>query len=125
MPSSSSNEEIRGPVTSGKGGVSGAQDEMQSSVTPFELLIELGVVGISLVDHRPKELSYLYLERVSLTYSTGYDGGKTSRFLQVRDKCIFPGLKWIAENHGPLIVRPLLVLEIFHQTVQNLMTGDL
>lgn len=79
MPSSSSYEEIRGPMSSGKGGVSGVQAEMQSSVTPFELLIELGVVGISMADHRSKELSYLYLERVFLTYSTGYDGGKTSR----------------------------------------------
>lgn len=79
MSSSSSYEEIRGPMSSGKEEVSGVQAGMQSSVTPFELLIELGVVGISLVDHRPKEISYLYLERVFLTYSTGYDGGKTSR----------------------------------------------
>ncbi|ESW28603.1 hypothetical protein PHAVU_002G003000 [Phaseolus vulgaris] len=102
MASSSSHEEIRGPVTSGKGGVSGAQDEMQSSVTPFELLIELGVVGISLVDHRPKELSYLYLERVSLTYSTGYDGGKTSRF-----KLIFGYLQ--LDNQLPLTLMPVLL----------------
>ncbi|KAL2348225.1 hypothetical protein Fmac_002225 [Flemingia macrophylla] len=79
IPSSSTYEEIRGPMSTGNGGISGVQAEMQSSDTPFEFLIELGVVGISLVDHRPKELSYLYLERLLLTYSTGYDGGKTSR----------------------------------------------
>ncbi|KAL2348226.1 hypothetical protein Fmac_002226 [Flemingia macrophylla] len=48
----------------------------------------------------------------------------TSRFLQVRDMCIFPGLKWIVENHEP-IIRPLLAPEIFHRTILHLMTGDL
>lgn len=79
MLNSSSSEEIRGPMPGGRWRVSGVQGEMQNSATPFELLIELGVVGISMVDHRPKELSYLYLERVFLSYSTGYDGGRTSR----------------------------------------------
>ncbi|KAL2987622.1 hypothetical protein AAZX31_11G038900 [Glycine max] len=102
MPSSSSYEEIRGPMSSGKGGVSGVQAEMQSSVTPFELLIELGVVGISMADHRSKELSYLYLERVFLTYSTGYDGGKTSRF-----KLIFGYLQ--LDNQLPLTLMPVLL----------------
>lgn len=77
--SSSSFEEIRDPTPTEKLGVSAVHGEMQNSVTPFELSIELGVVGISMVDQRPKELSYLYLERVFLTYSTGYDGGRTSR----------------------------------------------
>lgn len=75
---SSSNEEIRGQMLGGSWGVSNGA-EMQTSATPFEFLIELGVVGISIVDHRPKELSYLYLERVFLSYSTGFDGGRTSR----------------------------------------------
>ena len=78
MLNSSSHEDIRGPMAGQNLGVSGVQAEMQNSA-PFEILIELGVVGISLVDHRPKELSYLYLERVFLSYSTGYDGGRTSR----------------------------------------------
>lgn len=76
---SSSYEEISGPELGGNWGVSLGQADMQTSATPFELLIELGVVGISIVDHRPKELSYLYLERVFLSYSTGFDGGRTSR----------------------------------------------
>ncbi|KAK7309084.1 hypothetical protein RJT34_05549 [Clitoria ternatea] len=101
MPSSSSYE-IQGPMPAGKWGVSGVQTEMKSSVTPFELLIELGVVGISMVDHRPKELSYLYLERVFLTYSTGYDGGKTSRF-----KLIFGYLQ--VDNQLPLTLMPVLL----------------
>lgn len=67
MSSSSSFGETRGPTPN------------LNSVTPFEILIELGVVGISIVDQRPKELFYLYFERVFLTYSTGYDGGRTSR----------------------------------------------
>lgn len=79
MLGTSSFDEIRDPTPTEKWGVSSAHAEMQNSVTPFELIIELGVVGISMVDHRPKELSYLYLERVSLAYSTGYDGGRTSR----------------------------------------------
>lgn len=79
MQNSSSYEEIRGPAPTENLGASAVHAEMQNTVTPFELLIELGVVGISMVDHRPKELSYLYFERVFLTYSTGYDGGRTSR----------------------------------------------
>nr|GEW79812.1 hypothetical protein [Tanacetum cinerariifolium] len=51
----------------------------QKNSSPLELIVELGVVGVSLVDHRPKELCYLYLERVFISYSTGYDGGTTSR----------------------------------------------
>ncbi|KAK2995313.1 hypothetical protein RJ640_023827 [Escallonia rubra] len=54
--------------------------DLQENTIPLELSVELGVVGVSLVDHRPKELSYLYLERVFISYSTGYDGGTTSRF---------------------------------------------
>ncbi|XP_027361593.1 uncharacterized protein LOC113869468 [Abrus precatorius] len=102
MLTSSSYEEITGPLPDGKLGVSGVQAEMQSSVTPFELLIELGVVGISMVDHRSKELSYLYLERVFLTYSTGYDGGKTNRF-----KLIFGYLQ--LDNQLPLTLMPVLL----------------
>lgn len=48
--------------------------------SPLEIIIELGVVGVSLVDHRPKELCYLYLERLFFSYSSGYDGGTTSRY---------------------------------------------
>lgn len=51
----------------------------QVNASPMELIVELGVVGVSFVDHRPKELCYLYLERVFVSYSTGYDSGTTSR----------------------------------------------
>jgi hypothetical protein len=37
---------------------------------------------------------------------------------------IFPGLKWIVENHAPQI-RPLLVQEKCHQIALHLMIGDL
>lgn len=59
---------------------SNLQRKMEESTAPLELIVELGVVGVSLVDHKPKELSYLYLERVFISYSTGYDGGTASRF---------------------------------------------
>lgn len=51
-----------------------------SEAAPTELIVELGVVGISIIDHRPKELAYMYLERVVISYSTGLDGGTTNRF---------------------------------------------
>lgn len=56
--------------------------KMQENGSPLELIVELGAVGISVVDHRPRELSYLYLERVFISYSTGYDGGTTSRLVE-------------------------------------------
>lgn len=74
----SSSHEIRS-LTPGNWGNSQMQRETQSTSTPMELIIELGVVGVSVVDHRPKELSYLYMERVFVSYLTGYDGGTTSR----------------------------------------------
>lgn len=55
------------------------QSEMRAAAAPLELIVELGVVGVSIVDHRPKELSFFCLERVFISYSTGYDGGTTSR----------------------------------------------
>lgn len=51
----------------------------QNEATPLELIVELGVLGVSLIDHRPKELSYLYLKSVFISYSTSYDGGTTTR----------------------------------------------
>ncbi|KAE9596742.1 putative vacuolar protein sorting-associated protein [Lupinus albus] len=102
MLDSSSYEELRDPMPSRSRGVSGVQAEMKNSATPFELLIELGVVGISIVDHRPKELSYLYMERVFLSYSTGYDGGRTSRL-----KFIFGYLQ--LDNQLPLTLMPVLL----------------
>ncbi|XP_076943882.1 uncharacterized protein LOC143614277 [Bidens hawaiensis] len=74
----------------------------QEKAAPLELIVELGVVGVSLVDHRPKELSYLYLERVFLSYSTGYDSGTTSRF-----KLILGHLQ--LDNQLPLTLMPVLL----------------
>lgn len=56
-----------------------AAGEPQIDVTPIEIIIELGVVGVSVVDHMPRELFYLYLDRFFISYSTGYDVGTTSR----------------------------------------------
>ena len=55
------------------------QRKMPDTVSPLELTIEVGVLGLSVIDHRPRELSYLYMERVYIAYCTGYDGGTTSR----------------------------------------------
>lgn len=61
-------------------GNSHIESNMQDHASPLELIVEMQAVGVSVVDHTPKELSYLYLERVFISYSTGYDGGTTSRF---------------------------------------------
>ncbi|KAJ8763967.1 hypothetical protein K2173_003749 [Erythroxylum novogranatense] len=76
--------------------------EMKSNTTSMELIVDLAVVGISVVDHRPKELSYLYFERVFLSYSTGYDGGTTSRL-----KIILGHLQ--LDNQLPLTLMPVLL----------------
>lgn len=62
-------------------GNSHIQAKMPEQGSPMELILELGVVGISIVDHKPRELAYLYMEKFFISYSTGYDGGTTSRFL--------------------------------------------
>lgn len=98
---SSSHEEIRS-LTPGNWGTSSMQRETQHNSSPIELIVELGVVGLSVVDHRPKELSYLYLERVFVSYSTGYDGGATSRF-----KLILGHLQ--IDNQLPLTLMPVLL----------------
>ncbi|KAK1286591.1 hypothetical protein QJS10_CPB20g01337 [Acorus calamus] len=76
--------------------------EVQNDAVPLELIVELGVVGISVIDHRPKELLYLYLERVFISYSTGYDGRNTSRF-----KLILGHLQ--LDNQLPLTLMPVLL----------------
>lgn len=63
----------------GNWGTTSMQSKMQNNSAPLELIVDLGVVGISVIDHRPRELLYMYLERVFISYSTGYDGGNTSR----------------------------------------------
>lgn len=99
---SSSHEEIRFLTPAGNWGNSHMQSRMQNNVAPVELIIELGVFGISIIDHRPKELLYLYLESVSISYSTGYDGGTTNRF-----KLIFGHLQ--LDNQLPLTLMPVLL----------------
>lgn len=78
-------EEI-GYITAARNWRSQMQKSVQDSeAAPTELIVELGVVGISIIDHRPKELAYLYLERVFISYSTGFDGGTTNRL-----ECFLP-----------------------------------
>lgn len=67
------------PAPTGRPSSSSLHIEAETSPGPLELIIELGIVGVSLIDHRPRELLYLYLEKVFVSYSTGYDAGTTSR----------------------------------------------
>lgn len=64
----------------GNWGTTSMQSKVQNNSAPFELIVDLGVVGISVIDQRPRELLYLYLEKVFISYSTGYDEGNTSRY---------------------------------------------
>ncbi|GAV77402.1 PH domain-containing protein/DUF946 domain-containing protein/DUF1162 domain-containing protein/Chorein_N domain-containing protein, partial [Cephalotus follicularis] len=102
MMGSCSHEEIKFQISAGNGGNSPMNNDLQYNTTPVEVIIELGVVGVSVVDHRPKELSYFYLERVFVSYSTGYDGGTTSRF-----KLILGHLQ--LDNQLPLTLMPVLL----------------
>ncbi|XP_058190168.1 uncharacterized protein LOC131307586 isoform X5 [Rhododendron vialii] len=99
---SSSNEVGKLLASGGNWGTSHMQSKTQENAAPLELIVELGVVGVSVVDHRPKELSYLYLERFFISYSTGYDSGTTSRF-----KLILGYLQ--LDNQLPLTPMPVLL----------------
>ncbi|MQL75897.1 hypothetical protein Taro_008256 [Colocasia esculenta] len=79
------------------------REEMGNTAAPMELIVELSVVSVSLVDHRPRELLYLYLEKVFISYASGYDGGTTSRF-----KLIMGQLQ--LDNQLPLTVMPVLLM---------------
>ncbi|KAF5735104.1 hypothetical protein HS088_TW15G00604 [Tripterygium wilfordii] len=102
MLPSCSHGQGKSSVSTGNWAGSYMQSEMQTNSTPLELVVELGVFGISVVDHRPKELSYLYFERVFISYSTGYDCGRTSRF-----KLILGRLQ--IDNQLPLTIMPVLL----------------
>ncbi|PON47154.1 Vacuolar protein sorting-associated protein, partial [Parasponia andersonii] len=99
---SNASEEIRCLPLAGKWEHSYTQTKIQNNTSPTELIVELGLIGVSIIDHRPKELSYIYLERVFITYSTGYDGGTTSRF-----KLILGHLQ--LDNQLPLTLMPVLL----------------
>ncbi|XP_028077973.1 LOW QUALITY PROTEIN: uncharacterized protein LOC114279888 [Camellia sinensis] len=99
---SSSNEVGRSLTSAGNWKNSHMQRKTQENAAPFEIIVELGVVGVSVIDHRPKELSYLYLERVFISYSTGYDSGTASRF-----KLILGHLQ--LDNQLPLTLMPVML----------------
>ncbi|KAL8529518.1 hypothetical protein ACS0TY_006808 [Phlomoides rotata] len=89
-------------MLAGNWGSSTVNASMPEQGSPLELILELGVVGISVVDHRPRELAYLYMEKFFISYSTGYDGGTTSRF-----KLILGYMQ--LDNQLPLTVMPVLL----------------
>lgn len=74
------------------------QTRTQSSTTPLEIILEVGAVGVSIVDQTPKEILYLYLQRVFVSYSTGY----TSRL-----KLLLENLQ--LDNQLPLTNMPVLL----------------
>uniref|UniRef100_A0A1J3IIE4 Putative vacuolar protein sorting-associated protein 13A n=1 Tax=Noccaea caerulescens TaxID=107243 RepID=A0A1J3IIE4_NOCCA len=99
---SQSSHEIISLTSVGSHGYSTPQTPTEHKTTTLEFIIEMGLVGISLVDHMPKELSYFYLERVFVSYSTGYDEGRTSRF-----KVILGHLQ--IDNQLPLTLMPVIL----------------
>lgn len=99
---SQSPHEIISLTSVGNNRYSTRQIPSEQKTTTLEFIIEMGLVGISLVDHVPKELSYFYLEKVFVSYSTGYDEGRTSRF-----KVILGNLQ--IDNQLPLTLMPVLL----------------
>ncbi|GFP96481.1 vacuolar protein sorting-associated protein 13c [Phtheirospermum japonicum] len=96
-------KEGSGPLMlDGNWGNNRIQAKMPEQGSPMELILELGVIGISIIDHRPRELAYLYVEKLFISYSTGYDGGTTSRF-----KLILGYMQ--LDNQLPLSVMPVLL----------------
>lgn len=83
-------------------GSSHIQNQMQENGSHLQVTVELGAIGVSIVDHRPREVLYLYLDRVFISYSTGYDGGTTSKF-----KLILGYLQ--LDNQLPLTLMPVLL----------------
>ncbi|XP_015084887.1 uncharacterized protein LOC107028368 [Solanum pennellii] len=83
-------------------GSSHIQNQMQENGSHLQVTVELGAIGVSVVDHRPREVLYLYLDRVFISYSTGYDGGTTSKF-----KLILGYLQ--LDNQLPLTLMPVLL----------------
>lgn len=75
-----SNEGSGAPMLGGNWGSADIHAKTTEQGSPLELIVELGVVAVSIMDHRPRELAYLYMEKFFISYSTGYDGGTTSRF---------------------------------------------
>ncbi|PNT67927.1 hypothetical protein BRADI_3g33740v3 [Brachypodium distachyon] len=76
------------------------QNDTETGAGPLELIVELGVVGVSLIDHKPRELLYLNLQKVFISYMTGYDSGTTSRF-----KLIIGQMQ--LDNQLPLSIMPV------------------
>ncbi|KAL3619418.1 hypothetical protein CASFOL_036988 [Castilleja foliolosa] len=96
-------KEGSGPLMlDGNWGDTRIQAKIPEKGSPMELILELGVIGISIIDHRPRELAYLYVEKLFISYSTGYDGGTTSRF-----KLILGYIQ--LDNQLPLSVMPVFL----------------
>lgn len=75
-----SNEGSEASVLGGNWGSADIHAKTTEQGSPLELILELGVFAVSIIDNRPRELAYLYMEKLFISYSTGYDGGTTSRF---------------------------------------------
>ncbi|XP_057978559.1 uncharacterized protein LOC131164992 isoform X2 [Malania oleifera] len=115
-----SHESIWFLTPAGKWEISHMQGNMQSNTLPVEIIIDLAIVGVSVIDHRPRELCYLYLERVFISYSTGYDSGTTDRF-----KLILGFVQ--LDNQLPLTAMPVLLVpeqttDIHHPVLKTTMT---
>ncbi|KAK6146409.1 hypothetical protein DH2020_020278 [Rehmannia glutinosa] len=122
----SKSKEGRGSLMlGGNWGNTRIQAKMPEQGSPLELILELGVIGISVVDHRPRELAYLYVEKLFLSYSTGYDGMPDSLVKQSPVTLMLIGIveAWFSyyplfklildyvqlDNQLPLAVMPVLL----------------
>uniref|UniRef100_A0A0E0R2L4 PH domain-containing protein n=1 Tax=Oryza rufipogon TaxID=4529 RepID=A0A0E0R2L4_ORYRU len=76
------------------------QNDTDTGAGLLELIVELGVVGVSLIDHKPRELLYLHLQKLFISYMTGYNSGTTSRF-----KLIIGHMQ--LDNQLPLSIMPV------------------
>lgn len=69
-----------------------AEEELRPEApSQMELVLNVGKLGLSVIDHRPRELVYLVMEKVDVLYGTGL-GENVSRYFYYRicqGKCPF------------------------------------
>ncbi|KAF8380625.1 hypothetical protein HHK36_028114 [Tetracentron sinense] len=93
--------------------------KMQNNAAPVELIVEMRVVGISVIDHRPRALSCLYLEslfHVQLVMMVGLPALRVSSYVHELMNFLF-FLTWFKiivghfqlDNQLPLSLMPVLL----------------
>lgn len=85
--------------------------EADGSSSQLEIQLELGQVGFSMIDLKPRELLYLYMEKLSFFYALGYVG-KIRRIELLLDYLQL-------DNQLPLTVLPVLLVREERRSPQN------